>query len=121
MHNDPDTVTFANFSSLGLPGREDSQLLLVGYRTGLQIWDTTNLGEVKELVNVRDIGTVLMADVLPHPAESTNDGFISDEFIAERPLIGVVYVQLSPVSLLTDYVLSSILILDLNTLGGRLS
>ena len=90
MRNDPDTVTFTNFSSLGLPGHGASQLLFVGYRTGLQIWDTSNLGEVKELVNVRDIGTVLMADILPPPAESASAGCAPDDFVAERPLIGIV-------------------------------
>jgi len=90
MRNDPDTVTFANFSSLGLPGNETSQLLFVGYPTGLQIWDTTNLGEVKELVNVRDIGTILMADILPYQSESTSEHTVPDGFAAERPLIGIV-------------------------------
>jgi hypothetical protein len=62
------------------------RLLLLGYRSGLQIWDCTNLGSVSEIVNISggdSWGKVTFVSVLPTPR---ND----EVFASQRPLIGVV-------------------------------
>lgn len=62
------------------------RLLLLGYSTGLQIWDCTNLGSVSEVLNLSglDWGRVNYAGVLPRPSSLKDDAFA-----AERPLIGI--------------------------------
>ena len=63
------------------------RLLLIGYRTGLQAWDTTNLGSVSEVLNLRGAawGDVVSAGVLPTPLPGARD-----EFEGQRPLLGIV-------------------------------
>lgn len=79
----PDRVTFASFSRL-----QRRLLLLVGYDSGLQIWDTTHLDRMRELLNVRSLlgrqegEAVTDAQILPTP----NTGI--DSFKHDRPLIG---------------------------------
>lgn len=87
------------------------RLLFVGYTSGLQIWDCTNLESVHEVLNLsgsisstsskprstsqpgfgQGWGRVRYAAVLPTP--SSRD---EDEFVDRRPLIGVVYVYFPP-------------------------
>ena len=63
-------------------------LLFLGYRSGLQVWDCTNLGSVCEIVNVSGgdgWDKVTFAGVLPTPTPR------NDQFLApNRPLIGAV-------------------------------
>lgn len=67
------------------------RLLLLGYRTGLQIWDCTTLDSIDELLNITtaDWGTVSAAAILPSP-----DSTQADEFLYDRPLMGVMYVTI---------------------------
>jgi hypothetical protein len=62
------------------------RLLTLGYLSGLQIWDCTNLDSITELLNVSTLewGRVLHAEVLPSPSVTTGD-----EFPHSRPLLGV--------------------------------
>jgi hypothetical protein len=64
------------------------RLLILGYLSGLQIWDCTNLDSITELLNVSGPGwgRVLHAQVLPNPLASTDD-----QFLSSRPLLGVMY------------------------------
>ena len=59
--------------------------LFLGYLTGLQILDCTNLGSVIEILNLSrsDWGQVTFAGVLPPPSTL-------DLFTLQRPLIGIV-------------------------------
>ena len=66
-----------------------SRLLLIGYRTGLQIWDCSSLNSVTELLNLSgpQWGAVELARVLPPPRGPDAD----DNFKQSRPLIGMMY------------------------------
>lgn len=68
-------------------------MLFLGYATGLQIWDCTDLARVSEVLNLSsdaDWGCVSFAGILPAPAPGQQT--IADAFDKERPLIGVVCV-----------------------------
>jgi hypothetical protein len=71
------------------------RLLLLGYLSGLQIWDCTNLDSITELLNVSTLewGSVLHAEVLPGPSATTGD-----EFLHSRPLLGIMCGSESPFS-----------------------
>ena len=71
-----------------------SRLLLIGYRTGLQIWDCSSLGSVSELLNLTgpQWGAIELARVLPPPRGSDTE----DNFGQQRPLIGMMYAPSSP-------------------------
>ncbi|KAI0915567.1 hypothetical protein AcV5_003752 [Taiwanofungus camphoratus] len=62
------------------------RLLLLGYPSGLQIWDCSDLGSVSEILNLSgpQWGAVDFAAVLPSPLTSEDD-----QFATKRPLIGV--------------------------------
>lgn len=67
------------------------RILVLGYPTGLQIWDCSNLASASEILNLSghawsDIRT---ANVLSNPLP----GDAKDVFEAQRPLIGIVYVH----------------------------
>jgi hypothetical protein len=59
------------------------RLLVLGYLSGLQIWDCTNLDSITEMLNVSgpEWGTVWTAQVLPGPLPP-----IGDQFLSSRPL-----------------------------------
>ncbi len=61
------------------------RLLVLGYSSGLQIWDCTNLDSIAEVLNVSssEWGRVLHAEVLPNPPVA------GDEFLNSRPLLGM--------------------------------
>ncbi|KAI9453818.1 hypothetical protein F5148DRAFT_456920 [Russula earlei] len=63
------------------------RLLVLGYLSGLQIWDCTNLDSISEVLNVSclDWGRVLHAGVLPSPPPVA-----ADEFLGSRPLLGII-------------------------------
>ncbi|GJJ14825.1 hypothetical protein Clacol_009093 [Clathrus columnatus] len=66
-----------------------SRWLVIVYASGVQIWDTSNLSSVREVVNLRNDtmhiqGPVLNATILPAPSDD-----VSDQFTNTRPLIGV--------------------------------
>lgn len=65
--------------------------LVIGYASGVQIWDTSNLSSVREVLNLRNgslhiHGRILHAAILP--ASSNLDG-VADELAPARPLIGI--------------------------------
>lgn len=62
------------------------RLLILGYLSGLQIWDCTNLDSITELLNVSssEWGHVLHAEILPTPLTATGD-----EFLNLRPVLGI--------------------------------
>ena len=86
-HDDGEEITWAGWDEVG--GR---RVLLVAYGAGgLQMWDTGDLGAVRELLNLRTeslhgAGPVLCAAVLRAPEEG------ADEFAGARPLLGVLCV-----------------------------
>jgi hypothetical protein len=67
------------------------RILLLGYTTGLQIWDCTILGSVSEILNLTDypFGSVTFAGVLLAPHHSRER-----DYDGSRPLIGVMCVNL---------------------------
>lgn len=81
---DGDRITFAAWDEL-----DGRRVLVLAYTSGLQIWDTGDLGAVRELLNLKteslhNAGPVLCATVLPPPA-----GEGPDELETSRPLLGV--------------------------------
>ncbi len=66
---------------------------MLGYQTGLQIWDCSSLGSVSEVLNLAgpEWGAVEMIEVLPDPRPSASD----DAFASHRPLIGILFVHSS--------------------------
>ncbi|KAI0333347.1 hypothetical protein GY45DRAFT_1344085 [Cubamyces sp. BRFM 1775] len=62
-------------------------ILMLGYPTGLQLWDCSNLGSVAELLNLTgpQWGAVEFAGVLPDPSPQARGG--KDAFQQKRPLI----------------------------------
>ncbi|OCH85153.1 hypothetical protein OBBRIDRAFT_798469 [Obba rivulosa] len=78
-------IAWAGWDNLTIDGRS-RRLLFLGFHTGLQVWDCTNLGSVFELLNLTgpQWATVEMAGILPHPHTSTDDLFGE-----MRPLIGI--------------------------------
>jgi hypothetical protein len=62
------------------------RLLVLGYLSGLQIWDCTNLDSITEMLNLSgpEWGTVWTAQVLPGPLPP-----IGDQFLSSRPLLGL--------------------------------
>ncbi|KAI5120806.1 hypothetical protein M0805_002433 [Coniferiporia weirii] len=83
-----DKVVFASFAFLSFPSSPSSprRLLFIGYENGLQIWDTTHLGEVREILNRRISGAVVACIVLPVP----RPGLTKDLYKDKRPLIGII-------------------------------
>ena len=85
--SDEDNILWSRWDKLrGVDGAVDNmrRLLFLGYSTGLQIWDCTNLGSVTEILNLSgsDWERVKFAGVLPAPSFSKFDPFAS-----QRPLI----------------------------------
>jgi hypothetical protein len=64
------------------------RLLLLGYASGLQIWDCTDLAMVSEVLNLSglDWGFVSCAAVLPRPRLLDASG---DPLAADRPILGI--------------------------------
>ncbi|KIP08844.1 hypothetical protein PHLGIDRAFT_34739 [Phlebiopsis gigantea 11061_1 CR5-6] len=63
-------------------------ILLVGYRTGMQVWDCSNLGSISEVLNLSgpSWGDIKIAAVLPNP----DTHVAQDEMESCRPLIGMI-------------------------------
>jgi hypothetical protein len=61
------------------------RILILGYSSGLQIWDCADLGSVKEIFNVSSAwGGVTAARMLSQPPRG-----VEDRYAAHRPLIGI--------------------------------
>jgi len=80
--NKVNTAFFCKLIALLTRGR---RLLLVGYVSGLQAWDCTNLDAVNDVLNLRwlDWGRPWSAAILTTPKGA------ADEFAGVRPLIGM--------------------------------
>lgn len=66
---------------------------MLGYPTGLQLWDCSNLSSVAELLNLTGSqwGAVEFACILPDPPRTA-----TDELRQKRPLVAFSYVSRSP-------------------------
>lgn len=86
-----DKVVFASFATMSFSAASASprRLLFIGYENGLQIWDTTHLGEVREILNRRISGAVVGCSILPVPRPVVGSGSVKDDFANKRPLIGI--------------------------------
>ncbi|KAI0352417.1 hypothetical protein OH77DRAFT_783988 [Trametes cingulata] len=64
-------------------------ILMLGYPTGLQLWDCSNLGSVAELLNLAGAqwGAVEFAGVLPDPPSRPRTASPADELRQKRPLV----------------------------------
>jgi hypothetical protein len=85
--SDEDNILWSRWDKLrGVDGAVYNmrRLLFLGYSTGLQIWDCTNLASVTEILSLSgsDWERVKFAGVLPAPSFSKFDPFAS-----QRPLI----------------------------------
>ncbi|XVF04001.1 hypothetical protein REPUB_Repub05bG0042700 [Reevesia pubescens] len=80
-----DQVHWAGFDKL--EGEEDvfRQVLLLGYRSGFQVWDVEEADNVRDLVSKRD-GPVSFMQMLPKPVAAKRSG---DKFADRRPLLVV--------------------------------
>lgn len=82
-----DSIMWSRWDTLVENGSGPRRILLLGYTTGLQIWDCTILGSVAEILNLTDypFGSISFAGVLATPHSSRERDCDSS-----RPLIGVV-------------------------------
>ncbi|KAI0365441.1 hypothetical protein BV20DRAFT_954256 [Pilatotrama ljubarskyi] len=87
---DTEEVRWAGWDVLadGEHGKPRS-ILMLGYPTGLQLWDCSNLGSVAELLNLTgpQWGTVEFAAILPDPPYLPRVTGAPDEFRQKRPLV----------------------------------
>ncbi|EIN05352.1 hypothetical protein PUNSTDRAFT_127829 [Punctularia strigosozonata HHB-11173 SS5] len=99
-----DPVLWARWDE-SIVGRRRRSLLLLGYDTGIQIWDCTDLGAVSEMLNLKsptsssagvDIEHPIYATILPPPsalrpaATSKRDTrSTEDQYADARPLLGM--------------------------------
>ncbi|KAI0766225.1 hypothetical protein BD413DRAFT_494502 [Trametes elegans] len=84
---DTEQVLWAGWDVLADSERPKSRtVLMLGYPTGLQLWDCSNLGSVAELLNLAGSqwGAVEFAGVLPDPPAASAR---ADAFRQKRPLI----------------------------------
>ncbi|KAL5548243.1 hypothetical protein UlMin_003474 [Ulmus minor] len=79
-----DQVNWAGFDELESEGDVTRRVLLLGYRSGFQIWDVEEADNVRELVS-RHGGPVSFMQMLPKPITSKLD----DKFADSRPLLAV--------------------------------
>ncbi|KAI6690505.1 hypothetical protein NL676_027333 [Syzygium grande] len=80
-----DMVLWAGFDKLECKGDVNRRVLLLGYRSGFQVWDVEEADDVRDLVSRHD-GPVSFMQVLPNPISSTK---LEDKFYESRPLLVV--------------------------------
>ncbi|THG11938.1 hypothetical protein TEA_028335 [Camellia sinensis var. sinensis] len=80
-----DQVLWAGFDKLECKGGITRQVLLLGYRSGFQVWDVEEADNVRDLVSRHD-GPVSFMQMLPKPIASK---IIGDKFVDSRPLLAV--------------------------------
>ncbi|KAI9069024.1 hypothetical protein FKP32DRAFT_1641461, partial [Trametes sanguinea] len=83
-------------------------ILMLGYPTGLQFWDCSNLGTVSELLNLTGShwGAVEYAAVLPDPPARAGKG--QDLYLQKRPLIAFSSRIVNANGATTDFVVYSL-------------
>lgn len=77
-----DQVQWAGFDKLECEGDITRRVLLLGYRSGFQVWDVEEANNVRHLVSKHD-GPVAFLQMLPKPLTSKG----SDKFADSRPLL----------------------------------
>ncbi|XP_021892890.1 autophagy-related protein 18f isoform X1 [Carica papaya] len=80
-----DQVLWAGFDKLEVEGDITRRVLLLGYRSGFQVWDVEEADNVHDLVSKHD-GPVSFMQILPKPGPSKRSG---DKFAGSRPLLVV--------------------------------
>ncbi|KAK9268924.1 hypothetical protein L1049_000689 [Liquidambar formosana] len=80
-----DQVHWAGFDKLECEGDVIRRVLLLGYRSGFQVWDVEEADNVRDLVSKHD-GPVSFMQMLPKPLASKSLG---DKFADSRPLLVV--------------------------------
>ncbi|OMP04510.1 hypothetical protein COLO4_09563 [Corchorus olitorius] len=80
-----DQVHWAGFDKLEGDRDVVRQVLLLGYRSGFQVWDVEEADNVRDLVSRRD-GPVSFMQMLPNPVASKRS---VDKFVDSRPLLVV--------------------------------
>ncbi|VVA28203.1 PREDICTED: autophagy-related [Prunus dulcis] len=80
-----DQVNWAGFDKLEGEGNVTRQVLLLGYRSGFQVWDVEESDNVRDLVSRYD-GPVSFMQMLPKPIASKR---LEDKFEESRPLLVV--------------------------------
>ena len=78
-------VNWAGFDKLEGEGGAIRQVLLLGYRSGFQVWDVEDANNVRDLVSRHD-GPVSFMKMLPKPIASKR---LQDKFADSRPLLVV--------------------------------
>lgn len=78
-------VLWAGFDLLEWDGGITRKVLLLGYRSGFQVWDVEEADNVRVLVSRHD-GPVSFMQVLPKPITSKRH---EDKFADSRPLLAV--------------------------------
>lgn len=76
-------VNWAGFDKLEWDDNVIRQVLLLGFRSGFQVWDVEEANNVQDLVCRYD-GSVSYMQVLPRPIPSMRSG---DKFAESRPLL----------------------------------
>ncbi|XP_061350527.1 autophagy-related protein 18f-like isoform X2 [Gastrolobium bilobum] len=82
---DCDKVIWAGFDKLEGEGEVIQQVLLLGYRSGFQVWDVEDSNNVRDLVSRQD-GPVSFLQMVPSPILSKRP---EDKFADKRPLLVV--------------------------------
>ncbi|XP_021654708.2 autophagy-related protein 18g isoform X2 [Hevea brasiliensis] len=80
-----DQVQWAGFDKLEDGGDVIRQVLLLGYRSGFQVWDVEEADNVRDLVSRHD-GPVSFMQMLPKPIASKRS---TDKFADSRPILVV--------------------------------
>ncbi|XP_061341799.1 LOW QUALITY PROTEIN: autophagy-related protein 18f [Gastrolobium bilobum] len=82
---DHDQVIWAGFDKLEGEGEVVQQVLLLGYRSGFQVWHVDESNNVRDLVSRHD-GPVSFMQMIPNPIASNTS---EDKFANSRPLLVV--------------------------------
>jgi hypothetical protein len=80
-----DQVEWASFDKIEYENNVTCQILLLGYRTGFQVWDVEEADNVQELISRTD-GPVSFMQVLPKPLAAK---LSIDKFRESRPLLAI--------------------------------
>lgn len=78
-------MLWAGFDNFEADGEASRRVLLLGYRSGFQVWDVEEADNVRDLVSRYD-GPVSFLQMLPKPVTSKRS---KDKFAELRPLLGV--------------------------------
>lgn len=78
-------MQWAGFDKLECDGNISRQVLLLGYRSGFQVWDVEEADNVRDLVSRHD-GPVSFLQMLPKPIASKRS---KDKYADSRPLLVV--------------------------------